>query len=211
MPLGARVRALFGPWEPLVSDLWRSMFVDVAAWTGVIREWQPEPKRILEVGCGEGYSTAQLASSFPGVTIDAIDIAENIGRLYDGPEDAARFRIAYAEDLACEAPGSFDLIVLSDVLHHVPKAGRRSLLSAVRNLLATDGVLAFKDWHREITSPVHWAVHGSDRWLTGDRVHYLQRQEARMLVQEIFGQDAIKRETWIRPWRNNYAFCISHG
>lgn len=208
MAIGARVRAAFGRYEPQISNLWRSMFVDVAHWTGVMATWTPTPARILEVGCGEGYSTARLAATFPNVPIDAIDIAQNIGRLYDGPPQAVHFRIAYAEDVAAEAPGAYDLIVLSDVLHHVPEPLRRSLLQAVRTLLAPGGTLAFKDWHRAPARPIHWAVYGSDRFLTGDRVSYLRCDEARSLLEGIFGQGSIRSETAIRPWTNNYAFQI---
>lgn len=208
MSVGARVRAAFGPYEPIVSNLWRAMFVDVAHWTGVVASWSPAPRRILEVGCGEGYSTARLVEAYPGIPLDAIDIAENIGRLYDGPVGAANFRIAYVEQIAAEKPGAYDLIVLSDVLHHVPPAQRKSLLEAIRTALAPDGTLAMKDWHRSWAKPIHWAVYGSDRFLTGDRVQYLKREEARKLLGDVFGDDSIIAEMSIRPWANNYAFRI---
>ena len=208
MAIGARIRSMCGPYEPLVSNLWRSIFVDVTEWTQTVQKWAPRPRQILEVGCGEGYSTARLAEAYPGVGIDAIDIAGNIGRLYDGPPGAASFRIAYAENIARERPASYDLIVLSDVLHHVPPGQRLSLLEAIRTLLAPGGVLALKDWHRAPAMPIHWAVYFSDRWLTGDRVAYLRRTEARDMIVRVFGGHAIFAEAFIRPWQNNYAFCI---
>lgn len=208
MAVGAKVRAMFGPYEPVISTLWRSMFVDVDAWTRTIARWSPRPSRILEVGCGEGYSTARLAEMFPGVLIEAIDIADNLGRLYDGPPDAAIFRKVSAEKIAAETPCAYDLVVLSDVLHHVPNDQRLSLLDALRKLLSPGGTLALKDWHRSAIMPIHWAAHFSDRWLTGDRVQYLRRDEARALVASVFGPDAVSEEETIRPWKNNYAFRI---
>lgn len=211
MSIGSRVRAAFGPYEPVVSDIWRAMFVDVSDWTRVVTSWSPTPRRILEVGCGEGYSTARLVEAYPGIPLDAIDIAGNIGRLYDGPAGAANFRIAYVEDIAIEAPAAYDLVVLSDVLHHVPAAQRRSLLEAIRAVLAPGGSLAFKDWHRAPIKPIHWAVYASDRYLTGDRVAYLRREEARALLADVFGIDNITAEASIRPWNNNYAFHVRRG
>jgi len=206
--LGAKVRAAFGRHEPLVSELWRGMFVDVAHWTSIVLRWAPGPGRILEVGCGEGYSTARLVEAYPEVPLDAIDIAGNIGRLYDGAAGAANFRIAFAEEIAAESPAAYDLIVLSDVLHHVPPGQRTSLLQAIRTLLAPGGTLAMKDWNRAPAQPIHWAVHGSDRFLTGDRVQYMTRAEARQLVESVFGGESIRAETSVRPWTNNYAFRI---
>ncbi|MGK2911966.1 MAG: class I SAM-dependent methyltransferase [Sphingobium sp.] len=184
------------------------MFVDVAHWTGVVAGWCPKPRRILEVGCGEGYSTARLVEAFPGIPLNAIDIAANIGRLYDGPVGAATFRIAYVEEIAAESPATYDLVVLSDVLHHVPSAQRESLLRAIHAVLEPGGMLAIKDWHRAAAKPIHWAVYGSDRYLTGDRVQYLKREEAREMLSDVFGDDGIVAETSIRPWTNNFAFHI---
>jgi len=208
MAIGAKVRAMFGPYERQISNLWRAMFVDLDAWTATVRDWAGKPApRVLEVGCGEGYSTARLVSALPDRPVDAIDVGGHIGRLYDGPAGAVDFRIAFAEDLARERPGQYDLIVLADVLHHVPQASRRSLLEAIRTLLAPGGVLAFKDWHRNL-APVHFAVHASDRWLTGDRVAYLKRDEARDLLTSIFGPDSIAASASIAPWTNNYAYRV---
>jgi 2-polyprenyl-6-hydroxyphenyl methylase/3-demethylubiquinone-9 3-methyltransferase len=207
MAIGALVRRAFGPHEKRISELWRAMFLDLADWTGVVARWQPAPVRVLELGCGEGYSTEGLVAAFPGAQIEAIDVADTIGRLYAGPAGRVRFRRMYAEELAEEMPGGFDLIVLSDVLHHVPAGARASLLAAVRVLLAPGGVLAFKDWHRDAT-PMTWAVWGADRFLTGDRVAYLTRSEARRAMEAAFGAGCITAEAAIGPWSNNYAFRI---
>ncbi|WP_169805650.1 class I SAM-dependent methyltransferase [Novosphingobium rosa] len=190
-----------------MSELWRAMFLDLADWTQLVARWQPAPARVLELGCGEGYSTERLVATFPGAAIEAIDVAETIGRLYAGPPGRVRFRKMYAEELAKEMPGAFDLIVLSDVLHHVPAGARSSLLAAIRGLMAPGGVLAFKDWHRD-TTPMTWMVWGSDRFLTGDRVAYLTRSEARRVLEEAFGAGCITDEAAIAPWSNNYAFRI---
>lgn len=210
MALGARIRAAFGPLEPLVSRAYRALFIDLAAWLRTVAQWAPAPTRILEVGCGEGYSTALLAQTFPGVPIDAIDIGGHIGRLYDGPPGAATFRLAHAETIAAESPGAYQLAILSDVIHHVPADQRASLLQAIRTALAPDGVLIFKDFARTRT-PIFAAAYASDRWLTGDRVAFLTPAEAATLIEAVFGSGCITARTTIRPWRNNYAFRVARG
>lgn len=207
MSLGSNVRKLFGRHERLAADLWRSMFLDLDDWTGKLQEWCPAPRRVLEVGCGEGYSTEKLAAAFPQAEIVGIDIALQIGRLYRGPADRVSFRIKFAEELALEEPAAFDLIVMCDVLHHVPAEARSSLLAAVKALLAPGGTFAFKDWSPSAT-PIHWLCYGSDRWITGDRVAHLKRGQARELLAGIFGSQSLEEQQWIKPWRNNYSFLL---
>lgn len=207
MAIGAKVRRVFGKHERKVSELWRAIFVDLDAWTAAVREWAPAATRILELGCGEGYSTERLAAAFPEARIDAVDIADNIGRLYQGPLDKVQFRQMFAEELAAQQPGSYDLIILADVIHHVPSSARQSLLEAVRTLLAPGGVLLFKDWARNNT-PIYYVGYASDRWLTGDRIEYLTPSEAGDMLRSVFGATSLVSEKRIRPWQNNYAFLV---
>lgn len=207
MSIGSRVRALFGKHEPLVANLWRSIFLDLDDWTAKVRSWHPQPRRVLEVGCGEGYSTERLANAFPDAQIVAIDIMPQVGRLYHGPEGRVEFRMQTAEDLAEREPGSFDLVIMCDVIHHVPEEIRSSVLGAVRTLLAPGGRFAVKDWARSL-APIHWLCFGSDRWLTGDRVRFLKPDEARSLLSDVFGRDSVRTSAWVKPWRNNYAFLV---
>jgi 2-polyprenyl-6-hydroxyphenyl methylase/3-demethylubiquinone-9 3-methyltransferase len=207
MALGATVRRAFGKHERRVSELWRAIFVDLDAWFRQVKAWAPDARRILELGCGEGYSTERLVAAFPDAQIDAVDIAENIGRLYAGSVANVHFRRLFAEELAVENPGAYDLIILADVIHHVPFAARASLLEAVRTMLAPGGVLLFKDWARNQT-PIYYAGYASDRWLTGDRIAYLTPGEAREMLAPVFGADSVVAEATVRPWANNYAFRV---
>ncbi|MGB3710130.1 MAG: class I SAM-dependent methyltransferase [Erythrobacter sp.] len=208
MAVGAVVRRAFGPYEREISDAWRAMFVDLDAWTRAIKAAKPDPGRILEVGCGEGAGTEKLAEYFPNARIDAIDIADNLGRLYRGDTDRVVFRKQFVEDRAAAEPGAYDLVVLCDVIHHVPQEAQDSLLVAIRTLLRPGGVFAMKDWHRDYT-PVYWTCYLADRYLTGDRIRYKKPGEARAQLDRIFGSANVERSAPIRPWRNNYTFFAS--
>lgn len=207
MPLGPLVRRAFGPYERQVAEGWRALFVDLDAWIELVWAWAPGARRILELGCGEGYSTERLARRFPEAAITAVDIAQNIGRLFSGQTDRVSFRITHAEALALELPAHFDLIVLADVIHHVPSDARGSLLAAARTLLGPGGVLAFKDWERR-WSPIHAMAYASDRWLTGDRISYLTLEEARTTLADTFGASAVGPIAHIPPWANNFAMRV---
>lgn len=207
MALGPIVRRAFGRHERLIAELWRSLFVDLDDWVATLRQWAPAPSRILELGCGEGASTERLAAAFPDAEIEAIDISDSLGRLYTGPRDRVRFHKAYAEELVERFAGAFDLIVMADVIHHVPAPARPALLETARRMLAPGGCFAFKDWARGM-NPVYWFGYASDRWLTGDRVAFLTPAEARDLLRPVFGADSIRAQARVKPWATNYAICL---
>ena len=207
MAIGATVRRLFGRHERTVAQLYRSGFIDISRMGSLIREWMPKARRILEVGCGEGAVTEQLARLYPDADIMAIDVTPRVGRLFNGSKDRVQFAETTVQNVATTTPGQFDLVILSDVLHHVPVALREELLVAVRSTLVSGGRLFFKDWERRPT-PIHWLGYASDRWITGDRIHYLRRKEAADLIAKIFGPNAIIAEARVLPWNNNFAFLV---
>lgn len=207
MSAGAAIRRLCGPYEHRIASLYRNLYFDLDRCVEVVSDWSPAPSRILEVGCGEGAMTEALARAFPQSAITAIDITPRLGRLYRGERDRVRFLQTGVGELAEREPGAFDLVILADVLHHVPLAERSSLLEAIRAALSPSGTLVLKEWERRAT-PIHWLCYGSDRWLTGDRIAYLKASEARNLLGATFGLAAVTDEARIRPWRNNMMFRV---
>jgi SAM-dependent methyltransferase len=209
LPIGPTIRKLFGRHEPAVAALYRSIYIDLDAYLRQIRAWVPAPRRILEVGAGEGAVTARLARAYPDAEILAIDITASVGRLYAGPRGKVTFAQTTVQQVARDQAGQFDFVILSDVLHHVPPEMREDIIAALRGCLVADGKLVFKDWARTRT-PIHWMCLGSDRYLTGDEVSFLSPQEAECLIASHFGPAAIAGRATIAPWRNNFALLV-HG
>ena len=207
MSFGANVRHLFGPYEKQVADLYRSVYIDLDDWARKLSAWVPQASRILEVGCGEGAMTERLAQLYPQARITAIDVTPRLGRLYDGDRSRVEFLQAPVQAIAETRPQSFDLVLLSDVIHHVPVPLRSSILDAVRGSMSPGGTFVFKDWMRAAT-PIHWACEASDRYLTGDDVVYLDPREMRALLERSFGTGVIRDEITVAPWRNNLALRI---
>ncbi|XUU59501.1 class I SAM-dependent methyltransferase [Erythrobacter sp. HA6-11] len=208
MAVGAFVRKCFGPYEPQIAEAYRSIFINLDDWTGQVQAVCPAPRRILEVGCGEGAMTARLAVAFPNAQIDAIDITPRLGRLFEGDSARVNFHEEYVEHRLAKSPEPYDLILLVDVLHHVPENAQGSLLSSIRELLSPNGVFALKDWERNY-SPIYWLCYLSDRFLTGDRIRYKTTKETSELLGHVFGSSAIRRGMHVRPWRSNYSFFAS--
>jgi SAM-dependent methyltransferase len=95
------------------------------------------PRRVLEVGCGEGIVLAHLAARLPGTRFEGLELDEGALR-------QARARcpaVPVVRGDACHLPfgdGSFDLVVCLEVLEHLPDP-RRALREARR--VASHGCL----------------------------------------------------------------------
>jgi 2-polyprenyl-3-methyl-5-hydroxy-6-metoxy-1,4-benzoquinol methylase len=198
---------MFGPFEHQISEAYRSIYLNIHEFVEQVRRWSPHPNRILEVGCGEGSVTARLQSAFPSTHITAIDVSSRIGRLYRGPRAGVSFAQCEIQEVAASNAGRFDLVVLCDVLHHVSPDSRQRLLDAIRATLAPRGTFIFKDWQRSNT-PIHWLCYASDRWLTGDRIAYMTRDEMRQHLVLSFGASALVGELRVGPRWNNLAILV---
>ena len=81
------------------------------------------PRRVLEVGCGEGVVLATLGARLPGTRLDGLELDETA-------LSQARARCPGATLVrgdACALPfedQSFDLVVCLEVLEHLPEPGR---------------------------------------------------------------------------------------
>lgn len=208
MAIGPMIRRAFGPFEYQISAAYRAIYIDINQLALLTQRWVPVARNILEVGCGEGAVTEHLRQLYPDAAITAIDVTANLGRLYRGPRERLRFVQCQVERVAAAEAGAYDLVILSDVLHHVPHELRRSLLESIRTTLSPNGRFVFKDWVRTST-PIHWLSYASDRWLTGDRVAYFTRQEMLRILRTTFGDAAVIDEERIAPWRNNIALLLT--
>jgi SAM-dependent methyltransferase len=207
MSIGARVRGLFGPYERPVAEAYRSIYIDLDDWARQLHSWAPDALNILEVGCGEGAMSERLLTTFPKAHVTAIDIMPRVGRLFSGDASRVTFKQMPVGDVAATMPGNFDLVIMCDVLHHVPHALRKELLVDIGRTVKPGGLFAMKDWARSAT-PIHWMCYASDRYLTGDDVHYGSPVELSGLLGESFGADKVKIAPHVRPWRNNISFQV---
>jgi 2-polyprenyl-3-methyl-5-hydroxy-6-metoxy-1,4-benzoquinol methylase len=205
--IGRTIRRALGRYERPASELYRRIFVDLEDMSTVIRAWA-KPERMIEIGCGEGALAERLVRDFPTARYTGIDIIPHLGRMYSGATDRVEFRQITAEKMANDHAGAFDLVIINDVLHHVPVGLRLGILRASRTLLAPGGKLILKDWVRQRT-PIHAAVYFADAVIGGDRgVLYMTENEQRRLIAESFGENAVLEERFVKPWRQNLAFHI---
>lgn len=107
----------------------------------------PSGARVLDIGCGNGLLLVLLnhyAGIRSGVGVDinpaAVAAAHEMASACSLP---LSFRTISGErDLP---PEVFNVVVISDVLHHVPVGLRQSLMSAAMERVAPGGCLIYKD------------------------------------------------------------------
>lgn len=104
--------------------------------TALIERWRPKagPLHILEVGCGTGSNIAMLQQFG---TVDAIE-PDDHARAFASQRTGLAIKGGYLPDVPLE-DGHYDLIVLLDVLEHIPDD--KGALIALKPKLAPGGRL----------------------------------------------------------------------
>jgi len=187
--------------------MYRGMFVDLDAFVASIRHNVAAPATVLEIGCGDGMVTERLASAFPNSILTGIDICAQPGRLFRGDQSRVRFLRTSPEELSASETARYQLLIISDVLHHVPHHSWQQFLAGAAQLLARGGTLVLKDWVREPT-PAYAFGYLSDRLITADRIRYPDEAELKSIAERTFGTGALRFEFRVRPWHCNLALGI---
>lgn len=112
-----------------------------AAWD-TIQQWAPpSPRAILEVGCGFGQISWQLASRWPDAQVTGFDISERSIELAGKVFQRDNLSFAAGQVEALDRTAAYDLIVLVDVYEHIGVADRAGFDASLGRLLATGGRL----------------------------------------------------------------------
>ena len=102
----------------------------------LIAEWAPpNPKRILEIGCGVGATSWRMARAWPqaevvgaDISIDSIEIAKKCFQ-----RNNLTYRAGFIKKGVLS--GQFDLVVLMDVYEHITLQDRISLHAVIKSIL----------------------------------------------------------------------------
>ena len=126
-------------------------------------------KRVLEVGCGEGVASVQLA--YCGAAVDAVDLSPvsiDVGRRRAEANGLdVNFRVA---DVTCEdvaEPDTYDVVWCDLILHHLTDSLPR-VMDGVRRWLKPGGVfvarepVAYAGWLKAVRGLVPVTVDATD-------------------------------------------------
>ena len=104
--------------------------------------------QILDFGCGGGQMTLAVAEGFPGASVTGVDIDSEVlqepRQIADDKKISnVTFRTVGETDLLDTLGGTFDIIIMSDVLHDLYNP--MSVLNEVKSVLRPDGYLVTFD------------------------------------------------------------------
>ena len=100
-------------------------------------------KRVVDIGCGGGILAESMATR--GAQVTGVDLSEKalgVARLHLFESgQSVGYRLISAEDLAREAPASFDVVTCMEMLEHVPDPA--STIRACATLVKPGGHVFF--------------------------------------------------------------------
>jgi SAM-dependent methyltransferase len=208
MGLGYAVRSRLGRYEPVVSETYRAAFIDLAGLADTVVSLAPHASRVAEIGCGDGSVASALVPRMPAVEYVGVDLAPSPGRLFSGDRSRATFRTQPSAELVATAAGSFDVVLVVDVAHHVPDGQRLPLLTDAARLVRPGGLLVFKDWERG-QGLAHLLAYISDRYVSGDRtVRFMPYEELHELAAAAAPGFELVVECRVPPRRNNVLIAL---
>jgi 2-polyprenyl-3-methyl-5-hydroxy-6-metoxy-1,4-benzoquinol methylase len=103
---------------------------------GVLTEHMSNPKRILDVGCGNGHTLAYLAHTYPEAQLYGIDLSPVACKIASDTVTDATIMTGFIEDF--ELGVQFDLILCMGVAEHFLKI--EDGLVAINRLLSKRGL-----------------------------------------------------------------------
>jgi len=105
-------------------------------------------KRVLDVGCGGGILSESMSQK--GAEVTGIDLGEKalkVAQLHQLESDTkVDYRLISVEDLAREAPESFDAVTCMEMLEHVPDPA--AIVQACATLVKPGGAVFFSTINR---------------------------------------------------------------
>ena len=151
-----------------LTNAYRGFFVDLDQVVACL-PIQPGHTTLLNIGTGDGVLVSRIARRYPQLCMTTTDITEHQGWLIDDDvRDRIDVQVHAPEQIAGAGFGAaFDVVLLSDVVHHVPVEDRASLMTRAWEATSPGGYLVVKDIEdRGFKARLSlW----SDRYLTGDR------------------------------------------
>jgi hypothetical protein len=171
MSIGKLVRRVLG--KRLFARLahyYRRFFVDLKVAAEVITDHIPPKASILDIGGGDGALLNEFITLRPDVRITAVDIADEIGTaiLEEHRLKVRLFPKTSTFDDHELFSENYDVVLLSDVMHHIPVDERIAFIDQICLIFSEKPfILIIKDLEPGYFKTFLGFI--SDRYISGDR------------------------------------------
>lgn len=108
------------------------------------------PRRVIDLGCGPGNSTALIAARWPDASVEGLDSSPEM--IASAKESGVRADFFVADIATWRAPAPYDVIVSNATLQWLDN--HRSLLPRLMSVVAAGGSFAFQV-PRNLDAPSH--------------------------------------------------------
>lgn len=170
-----------------------------------LASWVEPGSRVFDIGCGTGLWLLSLAATgrlAEGVGCDtngtalatARMAAERFGARH--PETGTTLRFLETADIGGWPSGTFDIVSLVDVLHHIPAAHQAGFLRAAWARVRPGGRLIYKDMARR-PAALAMANRLHDLVLARQWIQYFPIEEAAAVLRDA-GARLLHQQAWRR-------------
>ncbi|WP_058303037.1 methyltransferase domain-containing protein [Gorillibacterium timonense] len=167
------------------------------------------PRRIIDIGCGPGNSTAVLAKRFPDASILGIDQSEAMIAAAKADYPELDFVVCDAEVDLPTLGGGFDIVFSNACIQWIPNHPK--LLRDMAALLEPGGILAVQTPMND-KEPIHRIIQevtASEKWrpyISEPRIFYnLQQEEYFDLLAEITPQFTLWETVYFHKMKSHEA------
>jgi methyltransferase family protein len=209
---GQIARRLLGPrLTRVVGRTYRKLFVDLGKLSAALSPWLPHQAHVLDIGGGDGEPLNYLLAIRPDLRITTLDLQSSVGEWLDVrfQTQVTRLPGTSLADYVISGRPDPDVILVADVLHHIPADARPGFFKAMNVLL--DRVPQLRILVKDV-EPGSWrATLGllSDRYVTGDRtVSLLSRADLRGVLEGSLGPLQARETSLFEMDRPNYAIVF---
>lgn len=115
----------------------------------VLREYNAQPKNVLEIGCSTGYRLHAISTFYNTAKTTGVEPSDEAIKQGQSVYPEVKFIKGTADDMATLGSASFDLVIIGFVLYVVDREILFKVISETDRVLADGGTLMIIDFFSE--------------------------------------------------------------